>query len=345
MKRALIFIATLGLVLTISACSTADLNNLSILKTEVLSSRESLATLSYLSGSLIDLDTTDPVVSNNLNYLSTTEETEVEGELDVVNEYMDRLKDLIDNGTESFGNAVEALSDNPLYALMITFTVNEEQYVIYYNINVITMEISGILLIGDVEYVIEVTNTLFDNDDLDEDDDYDDDLDNVDQDSDDEDINHENEIENDESEQKMVLTAYNGNNYVQVTYKVETDDEETETKFSLVSFIDGIEKEVFMKISIEDDEYKITIEEKGNEFTFKREIEDGETTYKLEYEVNGVEGEVKITERVNELGETVYEYEISEGEFSSYVEKDEPDYHSDDEDEDEEEKEEESDLV
>jgi len=338
MKKAFIFIAAIGLALSLSACSQAEID---IFEKEVLSSRESLATLSYLSGSLIDLDTTDPVLSNTLDYLSTSEETEVEGELDLVNEYMDRLKDLMDNGTESFGNAVESLSDNPLYALMISFTVNSEQYVIYYNIDPITFEISGILLIGDVEYVIEVSNTLMDNDDLEEDDD-DDDMDN----EEDEDDDNDDENEHGEDEQKMVLTAYNGENYVVVTYKVEEDDEEIETKFHLVSFIDGVEKEVYLKISIEDDEYKIKIEEEDNEFTFKREFEDGEIEYKLKYKVNGVEGEIKIIEKVNELGETVYEYHIEEGDHSSFVEKDEPDYKSDDdEDDDDEDDEDETDTV
>lgn len=338
MKKALILIVTLGFVFTLSACTSADLDNL--LNNETLSSKESIATLAYLSGSLIDLDTADAVVGIAPTRLADTdeEETEIEGELDIVNEYMDRLQEFMDNGTDSFGSAVEAVSDNPLYALMLSFTVNEEVYSIYYNVDPVTLEISGMLLIGDVEYIIEVSNSLEDSDDLDEDDDDEDDLDNEDEEQDDD---LDTDDDDDESEQKMVLTAYNGTNYVQVTYKVETDDEETETKFKLVSYIDGVEKEVFMKISIEEDEYKITIEEEGNEFTFKREVEDGETTYKLKYKVNGVEGEIKIIESVNELGETVYEYKIKEGDVSKDVEKDEPGRHSDDDDEDEEEQEEE----
>ena len=141
----------------------------------------------------------------------------------------------------------------------------------------------------------------------------------------------------------MVLTAYNGDNFVQVTYKIEVEDDETETKFTLVSYIDGIEKEVFMKISVEEDEYKITIEEEGNEFTFKREVEDEETTYKLKYKVNGVEGEIKIIETVNDLGETVYEYKIKEGDVAKDVEKDEPGHHSDDDEDEEDEETEEDD--
>ena len=356
MKKALVLLVTLSFVFTLSACTSADLNKIEdFLNTEALSSRESLATLSYLSGSLIDLDTTDPVVGLVPTLLADDgeEETEIEGELDIVNEYMDMLQDFMDNGTDSFGSAVESLSDNPLYALMITFNVNEEVYTIYYNIDPVTLEISGILLMGDVEYEIVVTNSLSDNDDLDEDDDDDEDPDvdtddedpdvdtddedpDADTEEDDEDEDNDSEEGNqEETEQKMVLTAYNGDNFVQVTYKIETDDEETETKFTLVSYIDGVEKEVFMKISIEEDEYKITIEEEGNEFTFKREVEDdGEITYKLKYKVNGVEGEIKITESINDLGETIYEYKIKEGDLEVDTERDEPDHHSDDEDDD-----------
>ncbi len=357
MKKALIFIVTLGFVLTLSACTSADLDRLNdILNTEALSSKESLATLSYLSGSLLDVKTEDPVVNSGLIKLSAvldTDETELEGELDVVNEYMDRLKELMDNGTDAFGNAVEEVSDNPDYAFMITFTVNEEDYIIYYNIDILTLEISGIMLIGDVEYVIEVSNTLSDNDALDNDDD-DDEIDDEEQDTDGEEPddddddddseegNQEEDLDDEETEQKMVLMAYNGDDFVKVIYKVETDDEETETKFTLESNIAGVTREVFMKISIEEDEYKITIEEDENEYTFKREVEDEETTYKLKYKVNGVEGEVKIIETVNDLGEIVYEYKISEGGKSSTVERDEPNHHSDDDDDDDDEEENES---
>lgn len=347
MKKALILIVTLGFVLTMSACTSADLDKLNdIINSEALSSKESIATLSYLSGSLLDLEPVDPVVNTGITRLSNTTDTdtEIENELDIVNEYMDRLQEFMNNGTDSFGNAVEQVSDNLDYAFMITFTVNEEVFTIYYNVDVVTLEISGIMVIGDVEYVIEVSNTLVDSDDLE--DDEEDDAEEPDEDADedaeeDEDDELEEENQDEETEQKMVLTAYNGDDFVKVIYKVETDDEETETKFTLVSNIAGVEREVYMKISMEDDEYKIKIEEDGNEFTFKREIEDGETTYKLKYKVNGVEGEVIIIEKVNELGETVYEYKIKEGDKSSTVEKEEPGHHSDDDDEDEEENEEE----
>lgn len=434
MKKALILLVTLSLVFTFSACTTAELDSLKdLVNGEVLTSRESLATLTYLSGSLIDLDTTEETVVYVPTRLSAGDtDTEIESEIDIVNEYMDRLKVFMDEGMDSFGSAVESISDNPMYDLMITFNVDEDVYVIYYNIDPVTFEISGVLLIGDVEYTIDVTNSLTDRDDLDNEniqdndnvtnvdqlpvftldelamytgangstayiavdgvvydvtnefdngthngdqlggtdataifatsphsasilsssqivgyleghepvlennltptsnmDNEDDDMDNEDND----DLDSDDENDN-EQEEKMILTARNGDDFVRVTYKVESDNEETETKFELESFIDGIEKEVSMKISIEENEYKLTIEENENEFTFKRELEeDGEITYKLEYEVNGVEGEVKIKVRVNDLGETVYEYSIEEGNVTKDIEKDEPDHHSD-EDED-----------
>ena len=374
MKKALIFIVTLGFIVTLSACTTADLNNLNnLLQTDVLSSSESLSTLAYLSGSLLDIETTsDGVASNNLVKLSDTDETEIETELDLVNEYMDRLKEFMDNGTASFGNVSQQLSDNPDYQFMLTFTVNEEVFNIYYNVDIVTQEISGIMLIGDVEYVIEVSNTLSDSHELDDEDESndidqedngdidqedngdinqedpssaaddtvdsesaatktDDEKENDDDTVDTEDEDHD-DLDSEDTEEKMVLTAYNGEDYVKVIYKVETSVDETETKFTLISNIAGVEREVFMKISVEDNEYKITIEENGDKFTFKKEVEDGETSYKLKYDVNGVEGEVKIIEKVNDLGETVYEYKIKEGDKSSTVEKEEPDHHSDDHD-------------
>ncbi len=367
MRKRLLFMATLSFVLALSACTTADSNDLTDLAMPAtLTSSESLSTLAYLSGSMLDIDNADSTVSTNLFMLSDTDETEIETELDTVTEYMDQLQEFMDNGTASFGSVVQEVSDNPNYAFMVTFVVNGETYFIYYNTDTLTLEISGIMLIGEVEYIIEVSNTLadneslesHDNDDLDHEDD--DDADNyleedvldeesgatVDSETDTEEIDdttntededHDEDIDN---EEQMVLTAYNGDDFVKVVYKVETSDEETETKFTLTSNIANVEREVFMKISIEENEYKVSIEEDGNEYTFKREIEDGETTYKLEYDVNGVEGEVKIIETVNDLGKIVYEYQIKEGDKSSTVEIEEPDHHSDeheDENEDEEE--------
>lgn len=148
----------------------------------------------------------------------------------------------------------------------------------------------------------------------------------------------ETEVEDnddEEKEQKMVLIATNGENYVEMTYKVETESDETETKFEMTSYINGVEKEVSIEIKLENNEYKIEIEDGDNSYEFKREVEDGGVKYKLEYEVNGVEGEIEIFETENELGEKVYIYEIEEEGKTKEVEIDDDDDFEDDDDEDE----------
>ena len=123
MKKIAILLFALGVTLTLSACSTTGGND--IITEELLSSEESLATLSYLSAGFLDFSTPSPTVSN-LQFLMDEETTEIEDELDTVNLYFDRLKALIDNGVDSFGSVVEEESDNELYEYKITFTVNEE---------------------------------------------------------------------------------------------------------------------------------------------------------------------------------------------------------------------------
>jgi hypothetical protein len=137
-----------------------------------------------------------------------------------------------------------------------------------------------------------------------------------------------------EKEHKMVLIARNGENYVEMTYKVETENKETETKFEMESYINGVEKEISIEIKIENNEYKIEIEDGDNSYEFKREVEGNGIEYKLEYEVNGVEGEIKILETENELGEKVYIYEIEEeGKYKEVEIDDDDDFEDEEEDE------------
>jgi hypothetical protein len=144
----------------------------------------------------------------------------------------------------------------------------------------------------------------------------------------------ENNSVNEEKEHKMVLIARNGENYVEMTYKVETENKETETKFEMESYINGVEKEVSIEIKIENKEYKIEIEDGDNSYEFKREVEGNGIEYKLEYEVNGVEGEIKILETENELGEKVYIYEIEEeGKYKEVEIDDDDDFEDEEEDE------------
>lgn len=138
----------------------------------------------------------------------------------------------------------------------------------------------------------------------------------------------------DEKEEKMVLIATNGENIIKMTYKTETEDDEVETKFEMKTMINGIEKEISIAIKVENKEYKIEVEDGDNSYEFKREIENDGIKYELEYQVNGVEGEIEIFETTNELGETVYIYEIEEEGKYKEVEIDDEDDSEEDEDDD-----------
>lgn len=361
MKKYTSFILILLSIFALSACNFASVN-----LTE-LSSKDSMAVLSYLSSGFIDEGFSQTTMSTGLVTIADTETTEIENELEEVNLYVDKLKALIDGGLANFGNVEETVSDNPLYQFMITFTIDTQVFNMYYNVDPVTTEISGILVIDSVEYEFVVESTLEDSDDLYDDDDDDDEM----EDDDDDEYEDEEEYEDDDEvttttednvdgetsatpdetasnglirlsdsedfEEKMVFTAYNGEDFVKVEYKVENE----ETKLEMTSHINGITKELSLKIEQEDDELKIEIEDGENSYTFKHETEDGQNEYKLEYEVNGVEGEVKVYETQNELGETVYVYEIEEEGHHKEVEHEDPD-NDDDEQEDEEDESEEA---
>lgn len=343
MKKIMLFIVAITTALVLSGCGQIQ----SLVDTQV-SSANSLATLSYVSTSMIDTSVEDDSVVSGFRYMSeeeTEDETEFESEIDEVNVYLDKLKVFIENGTSSLGNIEVQESDHEIYNNKITFTINEEEYILYYNVNLLDGTIIGEFIIGSVTYEIEGYTNFDDIDDIDlEDEDLDDEEDFDDEEDldDEEELDDEEDLDEEEQEEKMVLIAKNGDDIIQITYKVETEDGEYEAKFELEQTINGIYKEITMKIEQEEDEYKIEIKDGENSYTLKRELEDdNEIEYKLEYKVNGVEGEVKVTETLNEAGETVYVYEIEEEGKQVERENDKPRSRGFDEDDDENEIEEE----
>lgn len=358
MKKLFLTLFGMFAVVTLAACGgTNDPINENDPATSPLSSEYSLATLSYLSSGFLS-QTSTTTVSNPFTFLNNQDETEIEGELDTVNLYFDRLKDMIDNGVESFGNVVEEASDNELYEFKLTFTVNEEVYIIYYNLDDLTGEMTGIIVIDSVEYTFEVIDNMREykfgeqeknenreenangddeddtEDDIDTEEAQDDDVDTEDEQDDDVDTEDD---EDEESETKMMLIAHNGDDSIKIMYKTETEEDEQTIKFDMEQTIGGVTKNIFLKISTEEDEYKIDIIDGDDSFTFKQEVEDeGVIEYKLTYNVNGVSGTVKITETVDENGEVVYEYKIQEGGRNKSLERGRPDMPFDDDDEEDE---------
>ena len=356
MKK-LLGIILLGLVsVAISACT---MNQSTV---DSLSTEQSLSSMAYISSNFLNLS--EDSSSTALSLMLSEDGIEVEEELETVNDYLVMLKAFMEKGATEFGQISESASDRVEYQNMISIVVNEDLYLLYYNVNQETEEITGIFILDEVEYEITAYNNLDDKDDDEDDDDeeeYEDDeeFDNDDNDDEEEEdevskedlsspITTENtttttnieeqttlEKTEEETEQKMILVARNGDDYIEMTYKVETEENESETKFEMVSYIAGIENEIEIKIAQEADEYKVEIQDEDNYYEFKREVEDEGTKYKLEYEVNEVEGEIEILETEDELGNTVYIYDIDEDGKHKSVEIDKDD---DEEDEDEDEK-------
>ena len=344
MKKTLILVTLLITAFTLTGCTEAQQQQL-----KMMTSENTLSALAYISTSFLDEQVeVSPELNGGILRLSNTDTgtdtdtsptTEVEEELDQVNIYLDKLKSFMSNGTEQFGSITEQVSDNELYSKMIVISVDSEEFVLYYNIDVLSNEITGIFILDGVEYQVVAQNDLADAEDFeaDIDDDEDDELD-KDEDDEDDELDKDEDDEEDEIEYGMELVATNGTDSITIKYEVEIEDDENSQEFMIVKDIAGIVSELSIEIEQEEDEFKLSIND-GNLYEFKVELEDDETEYKLEYEVDGVKGEIKITEYINELGETVYEYEIEEDGNHVEVEKDDPD-EDDDEDEDDEELEE-----
>ncbi|MEC9485106.1 MAG: hypothetical protein UMR38_04460 [Candidatus Izemoplasma sp.] len=334
MKKLLAFLVTLALAITLVGCSGTETTTLK----EPLSSDEAIATLSYLSAGFMNTGDIDTPTASELTFLSEQETTVVEDELDNINVYVDKLMAFI-NGADQFGSIIEETSDRAEYEHKMTITVNQDFYVLYYNLDVDSDAITGIFIVDDVEYNIIATNNLEDKDELDDENEEIDNEDKDELDDENEEVDTDDDSEDDEDEEEtekeMTLTATNGTDTITITYKAESDEEEVETEFVIVKNIDGVESAVELQIKQEADEYKIEIVEEGKSYEFKREMEDEGLVYKLEYEVDGVEGEIKITVGENEAGETIYTYEIEEeGKDRKEIEKEDPD---DDEEEEEDE--------
>jgi len=372
MKKLLGIIAIALFGVAFSACATTNTTPVS------LTSEQSLVSMAYLSSGMLSATNNE---STALSFNLADDELEVEQELETVDEYLDLLKVCMENGATNFANISEKASDRVEYQFMIEVIVAGDTYLLYYNVDPASDEISGIFVIDGEEYQIVAYNNLDDKDDFEDDDEdeYEDEYENEDEYEDDDDAYEEDEdmaftklttvttdgesgatteeattttteentstdtvqpttaVTTEEnvtdpvsSEQKMTLVATNGDNRIEITYKVETEGDETETKFEIESLINGVEKDTSIEIKVERNEYKIEIEDGENQYEFKREVESDGIEYKLEYEVDGVEGEIKVTETTNDLGETVYVYEIEEEGKYKEVEIEE---HDDDEDE------------
>lgn len=223
-------------------------------------------------------------------FLADTDETEFESQEETINFYFDTLRIYLEDVDFSDLVTIEELEDST-YDYLIRFDLEDTSYDFYITLN--DEVITGELVIGDVTF--DVTGS----------------------------------IEQTEEETSFELEAISGSDFVHISYKYEVGNE-VETTYEVTTYINGVETEQEIKVSFEDSEAKVEITEGQNEYTLKREVEDMVTTYKLEYKINGVDGEARIQETTDYEGNTVYQYSIKEGAIEKDIERGRPDYDFDD---------------
>jgi hypothetical protein len=257
---------------------------------------QKLVETSYMSASIIS----NAVVNSTATALSFIDlednVTEFEKNIDEFNYYFNMLKVFIDNSDFTANASIEELIDQD-YQYKISYLVDNKEYVFYLNFDE-SGNIDGEINIGSNKMLVE------------------------------------GKFEEKDDEFELELTARKNNDYIIIEYKSETSDE-IETKYLIKQNINSIYIEKEINIEFEDDEVKVEIKQGEDQFLLEKYSENGSVVYFMEYEVNNFEGEVYITESIDEFGKTIYSYHITEGDFEKDIDLEDPD--DDDEDEEDEE--------
>ena len=221
-----------------------------------------------------------------------TTKNKVEGEIGYVNLYLDKLKIFMNDGFDALDATVSDSSDNEAYETMFTYQVEGETYTIYYNYDEETDTYDGILIANEVTYDIVIDDNL--------------------------------KEEEGETKRNLVLTATNEGNSITIDYEEKTEDGESKQTLEVSKDIEGVQSEVMIEVKQEEGSFKVEIQDGENYYNFKAETTDEGMHYKLDYTVDGIEGTAKIDETVDEFGNYVYSYKITEGEVTTTVEKTPP---------------------
>lgn len=293
-KVVVITFSMLLMVFTLSCGSTA-------VSETPMSSTSSVASLSYISSGFIESEVSlleDPtsykptMLTNRFLTPPGTTTTKVEGEIGYVNIYLDKLKIFMDDGFDAIDVDVEVESDDSEYSFMLSYSVEGELFKIYYNYNEETDLYEGILIAGEITYDLIIEDNL--------------------------------KEEDNETKRNLVLTATNGDNWIKIDYENKTEDDESKENLEVTKFIEGEQSVVTIEIKQEEGSFKVSIEDGENQFDFKAETTDEGIHYKLDYIVDGIEGVAKIDETVDDDGNIIYSYKITEGEVSVTIEKEPP---------------------
>ena len=261
------------------------------------SQTKTLVETSYMSASIISNALSATTTSPLFFMPLADQEVEFEKNIDEFNRYFNMLKVFIDQDNFLDTALIEELTDSE-FNYKITYTVNNKTYNFFLNITE-ENEITGEITINQEVYTVE------------------------------------GEIEENNEDFTLYLKAYKDDSYIIIEYNSETDDEIEET-YILKQNINSIYIEREINIEKEDDEVSVEIIEGENHYLLEKFSENGVTVYFLEYEVNNIEGEVYITESIDEFGKTHYNYHISEGDLEKEIDMDDPDEDDDDDEENDE---------
>jgi hypothetical protein len=256
----------------------------------------------YDTGALAELTylsssfiTTDVVVSQpGLLFLNVNDETAFEQEDEMINRYFDTLRVYLEDVDFTQVVQVQVL-ENEGFDYRLTFEVHNTTYV--FLVSLVGDAISGELVVGGVTFIVTGS------------------------------------FEETETETSIELEAERGSDYVHISYQYE-DDGDIEREFEIETSIQGVTTNREISVELEGDEASVSIQDGENEYTLKRENEDGITKYKLEYSINGIEGEATIVEEEDINGNPVFRYSVKEGEVEKDIERGRPDYGYDRDDDD-----------
>lgn len=350
--------------LTLSACNQAQVDQIKAVldldsaQTILAADSESLGFGAYTTAGLLsNLNSQTPTAQagftrlSNKTYVNLNEGTTlVEDKLALLNEYMS----LFEAYTSEDANAVQAEqveSTDPNFAFEIHYTVQNfdgtfSTYVMFYNI----VEVVDYEDLDEDDLDDEV-----DEDDLDDEVDEDDLDDEVDEDDEEKGVIYiegkmvvngmeyslEGKVEVEDGETKTEVKAFiDGQNYVKMDEEIEF--EESKFKFEIVQ--NGVLiQETEIEVEDEDNELKVilrfTIGDEYSEYSLKREFDGTELEILIEYNVDGVTGEIEVTEVVAEDGTVSYSFYIREvqadgSEIEIEIEQDKVEYESETEEDD-----------
>jgi hypothetical protein len=262
-------------------------------------SSDRIVETSYLTGNIIAYSVKQVNTVNlvKLSFMQLADtETEFEQGIDEFNQYFDMLKVFIDDEDFNKNNTIQYLTDSD-YQILIQYIVDDNQYDFYLTID--GEELDGILHIDNLEF--QVAGELIET----------------------------------ENEYFLELLATNGENYISIEYSSETKDE-SEKEYKIKQLVDGIETEREVKVKEIDGKVTVEINEGNNEYKLDKITNGEDSVYFLEYEINELEGEVYITETIDQFDKTIYSYHIEEDGFEKEIELEDPDDDEEDEEDEEE---------